>query len=113
MKNKIRNMLLVISLVIMLVFVGCTSNYQFDDEEHDYSVEIEGRDMKLLSVQETADLWGIDSEILLQEIIQKFELKESYTANSVLEEIRDEYKFSPAMIKDIAEDIKQQGVINE
>ncbi|MCK5703180.1 MAG: hypothetical protein KAI29_18595, partial [Cyclobacteriaceae bacterium] len=76
------------------------------DDEHDHSVEIEGKDMKLLSVQEVADMWEINSEVLLQEIILEFDLKESYTVSTVLEDIRSEYKFSPAMIKDMAEEIK-------
>ena len=107
-----KNILLIISLVVMIALVGCTSE-QEHDELHDHSVEIEGEDMKLLSVQEVADLWDIDSEVLLQDIIQEFELKSNYTTNSILEEIREEYKFSPAMIKDMAEEIKQQGVANE
>ena len=78
------------------------------DELHDHSVEIEGKDLKLLTVQEVADLWEIDSEILLSRITNEFDLKESYTVHSVLEDIRAEYAFSPALIKDIAEEIKQQ-----
>jgi hypothetical protein len=101
-----------ISLIVMVVLVGCTSE-QEHDELHDHSVEIEGKDMKLLSVQEVADLWEIDSEVLLQDIILEFDLKGEYTTNSILEDIREEYKFSPAMIKDMAEEIKQQGAINE
>lgn len=107
-----KNALLIIGLVVMITLVGCTSE-QEHDELHDHSVEIEGKDMKLLSVQEVADLWEIDSEVLLQDIIQEFDLKGEYTVNSILEEIREEYPFSPKMIKDIAEEIKQQGEINE
>ena len=110
-----KQILLIMSLVVMIALVGCTSDHDHDhddDHEHDHSVEIEGKDMKLLSVQEVADLWEINSEVLLQRIIQEFDLKESYTVNFVLEDIREEYKFSPAMIKDMAEEIKQQGVIN-
>lgn len=76
------------------------------DEEHDHSVEIKGSEMKSLTVQEVADLWEIDSELLLSKIIEKFELKENYTVNSVLDGMREEYKFSPAIIKDLAEEIK-------
>ena len=94
----------------MIVFMGCTPEHS---DEHDHSVEIEGKDMKLLTVQEVADLWEIDSEVLLQRTIQEFDLKESYSVDSILEDIRDEYKFSPAMVKDIAEEIKQQGIRNE
>ena len=104
--------LLIISLIVMIALVGCTSEQEHDGL-HDHSVEIEGKDMKLLSVQEVADLWEIDSKILLDNIIQEFDLKEEYTVDSILEEIREEYKFSPAMIKDMAEEIKQQGAVDE
>ena len=78
-----------------------------EDHEHDHSVEIEGSEMKNLTVKEVADLWEIDAKILLSEIITEFDLKGDYTINTVLEEIRDtEYKFSPAIIKDLAEEIK-------
>ena len=83
------------------------------DELHDHSVEIEGKDLKLLTVQEVAYLWEIDSEILLLRITTEFDLKESYTVHSVLEDIRAEYAFSPALIKDIAEEIKHPGAQNE
>ena len=109
-----KKILLVISLVVMIALIGCTSDHMHDDEhEHDHSVEIEGSDMKTLSVQEVADLWEINSEVLLQRIIQEFNLKGSYTVNSILEDIREEYKFSPAQIKDMAEEIKQQCMLNE
>ena len=94
--------LLMISLVIMIAIIGCAS----DDELHDHSVEIEGKDMKLLTVQEVADLWEIDSEVLLSEMITEFDLTGNYTSESVLEDIREEYAFSPALVKDIAEEIK-------
>lgn len=113
MKKEIMfGILLAILVVIGIFFIV---NYSSDehDELHDHSVEIEGKDMKLLSVQEVADLWEIDSEVLLQDIIEEFELKGNYTTNSILEEIREEYPFSPTMVKDIAEEIKQQGGANE
>ncbi|MCK4500778.1 hypothetical protein KAU11_09785 [Candidatus Babeliales bacterium] len=100
-------------MIIFLVFAvaGCTAEHEHDD---DYSVEIEGKDMKLLTVQDVADLWEIDSEVLLSGIVAEFDLNGSYTVNTVLEDIRDaEYKFSPAQIKDMAEEIKQEGLQNE
>ncbi|MCK5123443.1 MAG: hypothetical protein KAQ87_04865 [Candidatus Pacebacteria bacterium] len=79
------------------------------EHEHDHSVEIEGSEMKRLTIQEVANLWEIDSEELLGEIIQKFNLKKNYTTETTLEYIRDEeYKFSPAIIKDIAEKLKDK-----
>ncbi|MBT3407915.1 hypothetical protein HN415_04510 [Candidatus Woesearchaeota archaeon] len=105
-----KKILFLLSAAILITLIGCSSEIsEHSDELHDHSVEIEGKDMKLLSVQDVADLWEIDSEILLQGIIQEFDLKETYTVNSILDDIRAEYKFSPAIIKDIAEDIKQEG----
>ena len=97
----------------LFAITGEISDHEHDDELHDHSVEIEGKDMKLLTVQEVADLWEIDSEVLLSRMITEFGLEESYSVNSVLEDIREEYKFSPALIKDIAEELKQQGIQNE
>ena len=104
-----KKILLLMSVLLVVAVAGCTSGHEHDDE-HDHSVEIEGSEMKLLTVQEVANLWEIDSEILLSGIRTEFDLKGSYTVNTVLEDIRqEEYKFSPAQIKDIAEEIKQQG----
>lgn len=77
-----------------------------EEHEHDHSVEIEGKEMKSLTIQEIADLWEIDSEILLSMIIEEFELKINYTVDTILETMRGEYPFSPAAIKDIAEELK-------
>ncbi len=84
--------------------------HEHDEEhEHDHSVEIEGSKMKRLTIQEIADLWEINSEELLDGIIQEFDLEGNYAAETTLEYIRDEeYKFSPAIIKDIAEEIKNK-----
>ena len=98
---------------LMVVFVliavsGCTSHS--DDELHDYSVEIEGQEMKLLTVQQVADLWEIDSQELFNRIVEEFNLKEDYSTETVLDEMRLEYKFSPAMIKDFAEEMKTGNI---
>ena len=108
-----KKILFLISILALIVLTGCISDHEHDDELHDHSVEIEGKDMKLLTVQEVADLWEIDSEVLLSRIITEFDLKESYTVDAVLEDIREEYPFSPAIIKDMAEEIKQQSIQNE
>lgn len=86
-----------------------------DDHEHDHdhAVEIEGSAMKLLTVQEVADLWEIDAQILLNRIIEEFDFKGNYTVETILEEMRLEYKFSPALIKDIAEEIRQTDLNND
>jgi len=77
-----------------------------EEHEHDHSVEIEGKEMKSLTIQEIADLWEIDSETLLSMIIEEFELEINYTVDTVLDAMRAEYPFSPAAIKDIAEELK-------
>lgn len=83
--------------------------HEHDEDEHDHSVEIEGSEIKRLTIQEVADLWEINSEELLGRIIQEFDLQGNYTTETTLEYIRDEeYKFSPAIVKDIAEEIKNQ-----
>ena len=84
--------------------------HEDEEHEHDHFVEIEGNAMKALTVQEVADFWEINAEVLLSEIIAEFDLQGNYTVETILEEIRDvEYKFSPAIIKDIAEKIKNQN----
>lgn len=97
-----------IGIVVFIAIAGYLSESDHVHvDDHDHSVEIEGKDVRSLTVQEVADLWEIDSEILLSGIITEFDLKGSYTVNTVLEDIREaEYKFSPALIKDMAEEIK-------
>ena len=102
--NKMKK-ILSICMLLLVAFSGCVSDHEHDDE-HDHSVEIEGSEMKFLTVQEVADLWEIDAEIFLSRIIAEFDLKGDYTVNTVLEDMREEYAFSPALIKDMAEEIK-------
>ncbi|MCK5321114.1 hypothetical protein KAJ38_00890 [Candidatus Pacearchaeota archaeon] len=87
--------------------IGYLSYSELEEHEHDHSVEIEGSEMKSLTVQEVADLWEIDSNVLLSGMVTEFRLEENYDVNSVLESIREEYAFSPALVKDIAEEIKR------
>jgi len=75
-------------------------------ELHEHSVEIEGRELKTLTVKKVANLWEIDPENLLSKIIEEFNFSGDYTVNTILEDMRNEYKFSPSIIKDIAESLK-------
>ena len=122
-----KKIILIVAMVVVLVaVVGCSSVDTEEDiqesiaqekaaehdeaEEHDHSVQIEGSEMKALSVQEVAGLWEIEPEVLLSEIIAEFDLQKEYDVDVTLEEIRQaEYKFSPAIIKDIAEEIKARA----
>ncbi len=101
-----KKIMLFVCLFILVAISGCTAEHEHDDE---HSVEIEGKDMKFLTVQDVAELWEIDPEVLLTRIMTEFDLDGNYTVDTVLEDIRDEYSFSPALIKDMAEEIKQQG----
>jgi len=91
--------------------IAITSNTIEENHDEDYSVEIEGQAIKALTIQEIADLWQINSNTLLNQIISKFNLKEDYATNSIIDDLRTEYKFSPAQIKEIAEEIKSGNSI--
>jgi hypothetical protein len=134
-RNRFFFIKVIFILIILLVFFGCDSEIinndvsnddKFDVEdvfiednslndsvyidEHDYFVEIEGSVIKTLTVREVAELWEINSEVLLSEIINEFNFKRNYTIDTILEEMRQEYKFSPAIIKDLAENIKSDNI---
>jgi hypothetical protein len=114
MKQIIIFSLVIISVVLIGTF-GYLSYSDFEEHEHndEHSVEIEGSELKDLTVQQIADLWEIDSEIFLSRIITEFSLKENYNTNTILELMREEYAFSPALIKDMAEELKQGNLKNE
>jgi len=104
-------------VAIAVILIGTMGYLSYSDlEEHDHddehSVEIEGSEVRSLTVKQVADLWEIDAEILLSRIIAEFSLEGSYNIDTVLEVMREEYAFSPALIKDMAEEIKQQGLQN-
>ena len=109
------NKIILMCLMVLLVLIsGCTANSgpeHLDEELHDHSVEIEGSEMKQLTVQQVADLWEIDSQKILDRIVEEFEFKGNYTTETTLDEKREEYKFSPAIIKDIAEEIKHESKV--
>jgi len=113
--NKIVVIVLIIIGVVLIGTFGYLSYADFEEHDHDdeHSVEIEGSEVRDLTVKQVADLWEIDAEVLLSRIIAEFELEGSYTVNTVLEIMRDEYAFSPALIKDMAEEMKQEGLQNE
>ncbi len=96
-----------------------------NDELHDseYYVDISGRELKSMTVQEVAARWVINADELLATMIEEFDFNvdDSYTTDILIEDLQKEYKFSPAKVKDIAEEIrsktdydrKQTVVINE
>jgi len=67
---------------------------------------ISGMEMKTMTISEIATLWGIDAGKLLDGIQNEFELSQQYSANSTIDSLRGEYRFSPYQIMEIAERIK-------
>ena len=57
-----KKILYALVVLVLIIVSGCTAEHEHDDE-HDHSVEIEGSDMKSLTVQDVADLWEIDAEV--------------------------------------------------
>ena len=77
-----------------------------EQHEEEYSVEIEGSTLKKMAIVEIASLWEIKADELLGEIVDKYDLKNSYTIHHLIDDLRQENKFSPSQIKEIAENIK-------
>ena len=71
-----------------------------------FAVEITGQELKTLTISEIAQKWSIDPVMFLASVKDEFSLQGSYYINSALDDLRQEYKFSPAQIKTIAQNIK-------
>lgn len=89
-----------------VVATNSTTSVHPEAEDEEYSVEVEGDVMKTLSIKQIATLWEIDSQKLLEQIVATYKFKNPYTVETILGDMRAEYKFSPSQIKDIAEGIK-------
>jgi len=72
----------------------------------EFSYEIKGQELKTMTIEQIAEKWEINSNILLNGIIDTFGLKGSYNDENLLDDLRQEYRFRPAEIKMIAETIK-------
>jgi len=66
-------------------------------------IKVNGADLKAMSLADIAKLWGIDASSLLNEIMNTFNLKNTYTVENTIDDIRGEIRFSPFQIKDIAD----------
>lgn len=76
-------------------------------EDCEYSVEISGQTLKNSTIEQIAAQWGIDTQTLLNYIVNEFGLNGNYNTKNILENLRQEYRFTPAQIKTIAENIKK------
>ena len=83
-----------------------------DDHEDEYFIEISGQEMKDLTIKEIAQLWQIDADQLLKKIISEFKLILDYSVDDKLDIFREEYKFSPAQVKNIAENMRDTSKEN-
>lgn len=76
--------------------------------EEEYSVEISGNRMKGMTIGEIAQLWGIDANQLLSKLKEDLLLKMDYSINNTVDDLRREMRFSPSIIKGVAENLKKQ-----
>ena len=67
---------------------------------------VSGMEMKTMTIADIATLWGVDASKLLEEIKNEFELAQEYNIGSTIDDLREEYRFSPYQIMEIAERIK-------
>ena len=76
--------------------------------EEEYSVEISGNRMKSMTIGDIAQLWGIDANQLLSKLKEDLLLKMDYSINNTVDDLRREVRFSPSIIKGVAESLKKQ-----
>jgi hypothetical protein len=69
-------------------------------------VQVSGVELRTMKISDLAKLWEIDATALLNKIVTTFNLKQNYTIESTLNDLRGEYRFSPFQIKDIANNLK-------
>ena len=67
---------------------------------------VSGIEMKTMTIEDIAALWGIDAGELLEGIKNEFELTQKYNISNTIDDLRGEYRFSPYQIMEIAEKIK-------
>ncbi|MCB9362086.1 hypothetical protein H6504_01500 [Candidatus Woesearchaeota archaeon] len=109
-------------LIILLILAGCApqtpvineSNqppvFEIDTEEHDHSIEITGQELKSKTISEIGELYGIDSQSFLDEVLAYYELEGEYTLGSTVDELRFEADFKPSEVKEIAENMRSDAM---
>jgi len=78
-------------------------------EEEDYSVEISGSQLKNMTITEIAQLWNIDDNQLLLKLIENLLLEGQYNTQNTINDLRAEMRFSPSLVKMVAEELKIQS----
>ncbi|OFW47444.1 MAG: hypothetical protein A2163_00585 [Actinobacteria bacterium RBG_13_35_12] len=73
-------------------------------------INLNGRELKTMSFEKLAQVWGVDANQLLEEIKNEFKLIQEYNINNTIDDLRGEYRFSPYQIMEIAERINTASV---
>ena len=76
------------------------------DNASGLTAHVSGMEMKIMTIEGIAALWGIDAGELLEGIKNEFELTQEYNLGSTIDDLRGEFRFSPYQIIEIAEKIK-------
>jgi len=76
--------------------------------EEEYSMEIPGSRMRTMTIDEIAQLWDIDANQLLNKLKEDLLLNTDYNINNTVDDLRAEVRFSPSIIKGVAENLKKQ-----
>ena len=71
---------------------------------------VSGIEMKTMTIEDIAALWGLNAGKLLEEIKNEFELTQKYNISNTIDDLRGEYRFSPHQIMGIAQRIKTASV---
>ena len=71
---------------------------------------VSGIEMKIMTIEDIAALWGINAGKLLEGIKNEFELSQEYNISNTIDDLRGEYRFSPYQIMEIAQRIKTASV---
>jgi len=77
-----------------------------DGECDGTQIKVSGKELKAMKISDVANLWDINVNGLLNEIVSTFKLKNSYSVDNTIDDIRGENRFSPFQIKDIADKLK-------
>jgi hypothetical protein len=81
------------------------------DDISGLQAHVSGMEMKTMTIEDIAALWGIDAVELLEGIQNAFGLTQGYDiSSSTIDDLRREYRFSPHQIMEIAQRIKTASV---
>ena len=80
------------------------------DNASGLTAHVSGMEMKIMTIEGIAALWGIDAGELLEGIKNEFELTQEYNLGSTIDDLRGEFRFSPYQIMEIAQRIQAASV---